>query len=151
MSPKRPTGGIRGLRRGQRRDQGRVAGPRTLKSDVLRRIQNDLFGTGASLSTPIVENPAPSAANRTVLYRSALEGWCDALNAGLPALKSLCTTWWFTAVSTVASLAPSFAGPSDPREPRSTFHPEGVSVLPAKYLNRLSVCCSSVAGSQSQR
>lgn len=75
--------------------------PDTQITDVLRQIQNDLFDAGADLSTPIVENPKHPPLRIAQSYIDRLEGWCDAYNAGLPALK-LCTTWWFTAVGAVA-------------------------------------------------
>lgn len=76
--------------------------PDTQITDVLRQIQNDLFDAGADLSTPIVENPKHPPLRIAQSYIDRLEGWCDAYNAGLPAPKILCTTWWFTAVGAVA-------------------------------------------------
>lgn len=62
--------------------------PDTQITDVLRQIQNDLFDAGADLSTPIVENPKHPPLRIAQSYIDRLEGWCDAYNAGLPALKS---------------------------------------------------------------
>lgn len=75
--------------------------PDTQITDVLRQIQNDLFDAGADLSTPIVETRSTSAANRTVLYRSARRV-VRRIQRGPACTKILCTTWWFTAVGAVA-------------------------------------------------
>jgi len=57
-------------------------------AEVLRQIQNELFDVGADLATPLATAPPlpplrvePGAVER-------LEGWCDAFNADLPALRS---------------------------------------------------------------
>lgn len=112
--------------------------PDTQITDVLRQIQNDLFDAGADLSTPIVENPKhpPLRIAQSYIYR--LEGWCDAYNAGLPALKSFVLPGG-SPLSALLHVARTVVR----RAERSAWaavdaHPEGVSVLPAKYLNRLS-------------
>lgn len=112
--------------------------PDTQITDVLRQIQNDLFDAGADLSTPIVENPKHPPLRIAQSYIDRLEGWCDAYNAGLPALKSFVLPGGspLSALLHVARIVVR-------RAERSAWaavdaHPEGVSVLPAKYLNRLS-------------
>lgn len=112
--------------------------PDTQITDVLRQIQNDLFDAGADLSTPIVENPKHPPLRIAQSYIDRLEGWCDAYNAGLPALKSFV----LPAGSPLSALL-HVARTVVRRAERSAWaavdaHPEGVSVLPAKYLNRLS-------------
>lgn len=112
--------------------------PDTQITDVLRQIQNDLFDAGADLSTPIVENPEHPPLRIAQSYIDRLEGWCDAYNAGLPALKSFVLPGG-SPLSALLHVARTVVR----RAERSAWaavdaHPEGVSVLPAKYLNRLS-------------
>lgn len=112
--------------------------PDTQITDVLRQIQNDLFDAGADLSTPIVENPKHPPLRIAQSYIDRLEGWCDAYNAGLPALKSFVLPGG-SRLSALLHVARTVVR----RAERSAWaavdaHPEGVSVLPAKYLNRLS-------------
>ncbi|CFA20586.1 cob(I)yrinic acid a,c-diamide adenosyltransferase [Mycobacterium tuberculosis] len=112
--------------------------PDTQITDVLRQIQNDLFDAGADLSTPIVENPKHPPLRIAQSYIDRLEGGCDAYNAGLPALKSFVLPGG-SPLSALLHVARTVVR----RAERSAWaavdaHPEGVSVLPAKYLNRLS-------------
>lgn len=112
--------------------------PDTQITDVLRQIQNDLFDAGADLSTPIVENPKHPPLRIAQSYIDRLEGWCDAYNAGLPALKSFVLPGG-SPLSALLHVARTVVR----RAERSAWaavdaHPEGVSVLPAKYLNWLS-------------
>lgn len=112
--------------------------PDTQITDVLRQIQNDLFDAGADLSTPIVENPKHPPLRIAQSYIDRLEGWCEAYNAGLPALKSFVLPGG-SPLSALLHVARTVVR----RAERSAWaavdaHPEGVSVLPAKYLNRLS-------------
>lgn len=105
---------------------------------VLRQIQNDLFDAGADLSTPVVENPEHPPLRITQDYIDRLEKWCDTFNAGLSALDSFVLPGG-SALSSLLHVARTVAR----RAERSAWaaiaaHPETVSVLPAKYLNRLS-------------
>lgn len=107
--------------------------PDTQITDVLRQIQNDLFDAGADLSTPIVENPKHPPLRIAQSYIDRLEGWCDAYNAGLPALKSFVLPGG-SPLSALLHVARTVVR----RAERSAWaavdaHPEGVSVLPAKY------------------
>ena len=105
---------------------------------LLRQIQNDLFDAGADLSTPVVQNPEHPPLRITQAYVERLEGWCDKYNEPLPALKSFVLPGG-SSLSALLHVARTVAR----RAERSAWaaveaHPEGVSVLPAKYLNRLS-------------
>ena len=105
---------------------------------VLRQIQNDLFDAGADLSTPLVENPEHPPLRITQAYVERLEGWCDAYNEALPALKSFVLPGG-SPLSALLHVARTVVR----RAERSAWaavaaHPGGVNVLPAKYLNRLS-------------
>lgn len=105
---------------------------------VLRQIQNDLFDAGADLSTPVVENPEHPPLRITQAYVDRLEGWCDKYNAPLPALNSFVLPGG-SPLSALLHLARTVVR----RAERSAWaaveaHQDGVSLLPAKYLNRLS-------------
>lgn len=106
--------------------------------DVLRRIQNDLFDAGADLSTPVVENPQYPPLRIQQGYIDRLEKWCDEFNEPLPALDSFVLPGG-TALSALLHVARTVAR----RAERSAWlavdtHGDSISVLPAKYLNRLS-------------
>jgi cob(I)alamin adenosyltransferase len=105
---------------------------------VLRRIQNDLFDAGADLSTPVVENPKYPPLRTTQAQIDRLEQWCDQYNEPLPALNSFVLPGG-TPLSALLHVARTVVR----RAERSAWaaidaNPDGVSVLPAKYLNRLS-------------
>jgi cob(I)alamin adenosyltransferase len=105
---------------------------------VLRRIQNDLFDAGADLSTPVVEKPEHPPLRITQEYVDRLEKWCDTYNAGLAALNSFVLPGG-SPLSSLLHVARTVAR----RAERSAWtaiaaHPDTVSELPAKYLNRLS-------------
>ncbi len=105
---------------------------------VLTWIQNDLFDAGADLSTPVVENPEYPPLRITEAYVERLEGWCDQYNDDLPALNSFILPGG-TALSALLHVARTVTR----RAERSAWiavkaHPETVSPLPARYLNRLS-------------
>lgn len=107
-------------------------------ADVLRQIQNDLFDAGADLSTPVVENPEHPPLRITQSYIDRLEGWCDTYNENLPALNSFVLPGG-SPLSALLHVARTVVR----RAERSAWaavdtHSDGVSVLPAKYLNRLS-------------
>lgn len=105
---------------------------------TLLHIQNDLFDTGADLATPVVENPKYPPLRITGDYIDRVEAWCDEYNEPLPALNSFILPGGspLSALLHVARTAVR-------RAERSAWaavemDPTGVSILPAKYLNRLS-------------
>jgi cob(I)alamin adenosyltransferase len=105
---------------------------------VLTWIQNDLFDAGADLATPIVDNPEHPPLRITETYISRLEKWCDEYNESLPALNSFILPGG-TSLSALLHVARTVTR----RAERSawtamTAHPQTVSALPARYLNRLS-------------
>jgi cob(I)alamin adenosyltransferase len=105
---------------------------------VLLQIQNDLFDAGADLSTPVVADPQYPPLRITQHYIDRLEGWCDEFNESLPALNSFVLPGG-SPLSALLHVARTVAR----RAERSAWsaidaHPEDTSVLPAKYLNRLS-------------
>jgi cob(I)alamin adenosyltransferase len=105
---------------------------------VLRQIQNDLFDAGADLSTPVVAEPKYPPLRITSEYVDRLEKWCDEFNDALPALNSFILPGG-TPLSALLHVARTVAR----RAERSAWvavdvHGDSISVLPAKYLNRLS-------------
>jgi cob(I)alamin adenosyltransferase len=105
---------------------------------VLTTIQNDLFDAGADLSTPIVESPEYPPLRITETYIDRLEKWCDEFNDSLPALNSFILPGG-TPLSALLHVARTVTR----RAERSAWiaikaHPDTVSPLPARYLNRLS-------------
>ena len=105
---------------------------------VLLRIQNELFDVGADLSNPIVADPEYPPLRVTPDYVERLEAWCDQYNEDLPKLDSFVLPGgtplaaYLHLARTVVRRA-EWAAWDAVRE-----HGETVSVLPAKYLNRLS-------------
>ncbi|MBS9535394.1 cob(I)yrinic acid a,c-diamide adenosyltransferase [Mycobacterium sp. M1] len=115
-----------------------LGGPDDDVRATLLRIQNEMFDAGADLATPVVENPKYPPLRVTQDYVDRLEQWCDEYNARLSPLNSFILPGGspLSALLHVARTAVR-------RAERSAWaaveaHPDGVSVLPAKYLNRLS-------------
>ncbi|MFC7545843.1 cob(I)yrinic acid a,c-diamide adenosyltransferase [Plantactinospora sp. GCM10030261] len=105
---------------------------------VLATVQNDLFDVGADLATPVEPEPAYPPLRVTAEYVTRLEGWCDEFNAPLGKLDSFILPGG-TAGAALLHVARTVAR----RAERSAWalvgsDPERTSVLPAKYLNRLS-------------
>ncbi len=106
--------------------------------EVLRQIQNDLFDAGADLSTPIVAEPKYPPLRVTQAYIDRVEGWCDVFNERLEPLNSFILPGG-TPLGALLHSARTVAR----RAERSAWAaveagPDDTSVLPAKYLNRLS-------------
>lgn len=105
---------------------------------VLRQIQNDLFDAGADLSTPIVADPKYPPLRITQSYIDRLEAWCDEFNESLAPLNSFILPGG-TPLAALLHTARTVTR----RAERSAWaavatYPDDTSVLPAKYLNRLS-------------
>ncbi|CAM4117686.1 cob(I)yrinic acid a,c-diamide adenosyltransferase [Corynebacterium belfantii] len=113
----------------------------TLPEDVvtvLKRVQNELFDAGADLSTPIQENPQYPPLRIEQSYIDALEADCDRFNEQLEALNSFILPGG-TPGAAMLHVARTIAR----RAERAAWAaveavPETTSVLPARYLNRLS-------------
>ncbi|OBA78680.1 ATP:cob(I)alamin adenosyltransferase [Mycobacterium sp. 1164966.3] len=115
-----------------------VGKPEPEIADMLRQIQNDLFDAGADLSTPVVDNPEHPPLRVSQPYIDRLEGWCDRYNEALPTLNSFVLPGG-SPLSALLHVARTVVR----RAERSAWaavdaHADGVSTLPAKYLNRLS-------------
>lgn len=106
--------------------------------NVLRTVQNDLFDAGADLSTPVVENPKYPPLRIEQSYIDSLEAWCDQFGEDLPALDS-----FILPGGTPGAALLHHARTVVRRAERSAWaavdaNTDDTSVLPAKYLNRLS-------------
>lgn len=107
-------------------------------AEVLRSIQNDLFDAGADLSTPLVPDPKYPPLRIEQDYIDALEHWCDEFGESLPSL----TSFILPGGSPLSALLHQ-ARTVTRRAERSAWAAidadrDATSVLPAKYLNRLS-------------
>lgn len=115
-----------------------LGAPEPALAGVLRGIQNDLFDAGADLSTPVVADPKYPPLRITPAYIERLEAWCDEFNAELAPLNSFILPGG-TPLAALLHTARTVVR----RAERSAWaavaaHPDDTSVLPAKYLNRLS-------------
>lgn len=115
-----------------------VGEPEPAMRAVLVRIQNELFDVGADLSNPVVPDPEHPPLRVTADYIERLEAWCDEYNEDLPKLDSFVLPGG-TPLAAYLHLARTVVR----RAERAAWdavreHGETVSVLPAKYLNRLS-------------
>jgi len=107
-------------------------------SNMLVRIQNDLFDVGADLCTPIVDNPEYPPLRITAEYVDRLEKACDEYNGQLEPLRSFILPGG-SAAAALLHVSRTVVR----RAERSTWaaiaaFPGGTSELPAMYLNRLS-------------
>ncbi|MGU3292306.1 cob(I)yrinic acid a,c-diamide adenosyltransferase [Williamsia sp. M5A3_1d] len=105
---------------------------------VLVTIQNDLFDAGADLATPVVADPEYPPLRVQQSYVDALETWCDEFADGQAPLDSFVLPGG-TALSALLHQARTVVR----RAERSAWaamaeHPDDMSALPARYLNRLS-------------
>lgn len=115
-----------------------VGRPDDALQHVLTWIQNDLFDAGADLATPVVERPEHPPLRITQAYIDRIEKWCDDYNEGLPELNSFILPGG-SALSAHLHVARTVTR----RAERSAWtavkvHPDSVSPMPARYLNRLS-------------
>ncbi len=111
-------------------------------SQVLVRIQHDMFDVGADLCTPLPAADAPPAQIPALrvepAYIDRLEALCDQFNSELEPLRSFVIPG-----GTTGSALLHVARTVTRRAERSAWtalqtYPDSVSALPAKYLNRLS-------------
>lgn len=105
---------------------------------VLRIVQNDLFDAGADLASPVIEDPKYPPLRIEQAYIERLEGWIDEFNEDLAALTS-----FILPGGTPGAAYLHVARTAVRRAERAAWaaveaHPDTTSVLPARYLNRLS-------------
>jgi cob(I)alamin adenosyltransferase len=108
-------------------------------TDLLLRIQNEMFDVGADLANPITDAPPPFPPLRIdASYIDALEEACDRYNEDLPVLRSFVLPG-----GTPAAALMHTARTVTRRAERSAWaavseHGGTVNPLAARYLNRLS-------------
>jgi cob(I)alamin adenosyltransferase len=107
-------------------------------SQLLIKIQNELFDVGADLANPVTDNPAYPPLRVEQSYISGLERACDQYNEGLPVLRSFV----LPGGSPAAALL-HVARTVVRRAERSTWaalevYGGSMNPLTAQYLNRLS-------------
>ena len=107
-------------------------------SQLLTRIQNDLFDVGADLCTPVVKNPQHPQLRVEQQYVDRLEASCDHYNEQLEPLRSFVLPGG-TLIAAHLHVARTIVR----RAERSTWaalaeHGKTMSPLTATYLNRLS-------------
>lgn len=106
--------------------------------EVLLRIQNDLFDVGADLCTPVVDNPKITPLRITEAQVERLESLIDYYNKNLSVLRTFVLPSG-TELSAHLHVARTVARRAE-RETWKAIHlfADGVNILTAKYLNRLS-------------
>ena len=107
-------------------------------SQLLIRIQNELFDVGADLCNPVTESPAYPPLRVDESYITGLEQACDTFNEGLPVLRSFVLPGG-SAAAALLHVARTVVR----RAERSTWaaleaHADSMNPLTAQYLNRLS-------------
>ena len=116
-----------------------IGRPRPDITELLSRIQNELFDVGADLANPITDEPPPFPPLRIdASYIDALEEACDRYNEDLPVLRSFVLPGGTPAAALVHT-----ARTVTRRAERSAWaavneHGDTVSPMAARYLNRLS-------------
>jgi cob(I)alamin adenosyltransferase len=107
-------------------------------SDVLIRVQNDLFDVGADLATPVVENPEVPPLRVEQAYVDRLEADCDRFLEDLTKLSSFILPGGTPGAALLHQACTVVR-----RAERTTWaaleaHGDTMNPLPATYLNRLS-------------
>ncbi len=107
-------------------------------SQLLIRIQNELFDVGADLCNPVSESPAYPPLRVDDSYITRLEQACDDFNEGLPVLRSFVLPGG-SAAAALLHVARTVVR----RAERTTWaaleaHADSMNPLAAQYLNRLS-------------
>ena len=115
-----------------------LGAPAAELTDVLRRVQNDLFDVGADLATPVVEEPKYAPLRVTQGYVDRLEAWCDQFNERLTPLNSFILPGG-TPLAALLHTARTVVRRAE-RSAWAQIHasPAVTHGLPATYLNRLS-------------
>ncbi|HUC23262.1 MAG TPA: cob(I)yrinic acid a,c-diamide adenosyltransferase [Streptosporangiaceae bacterium] len=107
-------------------------------SQVLLRVQNELFDVGADLCNPVTTDPAYPPLRVDESYITALELACDKFNDGLPVLRSFVLPG-----GTPGAALLHVARTVVRRAERTTWaaleaYGDSMNPLTAQYLNRLS-------------
>lgn len=105
---------------------------------ILNRIQNELFDLGADLATPVIDNPKVEPLRITEKSIAWLESEIDLWNSALQPLRSFILPGG-SPVTAQIHVARTVARRAE-RNTWAAIHAfgDGVSILAAQYLNRLS-------------
>lgn len=106
--------------------------------NILNRIQNELFDLGADLATPVIDNPVVEPLRITEESITWLEEQIDLYNSKLTPLRSFILPSG-SIVTSQLHVARTVARRAE-RRTWAAIHSfgDGVSILAAQYLNRLS-------------
>jgi cob(I)alamin adenosyltransferase len=108
-------------------------------TELLRRIQNELFDCGADLATPLPETPPEYPQLRIDrTYIKALEAACDKYNADLPTLRSFILPGGTPGAALLHTARAVTRRAERTAWAAVAYHGPTISAWPAKYLNRLS-------------
>ena len=105
-------------------------------SEVLTRVQNDLFDAGADLATPFDLNSTQPALRVKQAWVDQLEGWCDEFGDSLPSLRSFLLPGG-SELSARLNIVRTIVRRAE-RESWAAGEQTEVNPLAVRYLNRLS-------------
>jgi len=105
---------------------------------LLGRLQNELFDVGADLCNPVTESPAYPPLRIDEDYITRLEQACDRYNEGLPVLRSFVLPGGRPGAALLHTARATVRRAERSAWAAREAHGDTVSLLPARYLNRLS-------------
>jgi cob(I)alamin adenosyltransferase len=105
---------------------------------LLTRIQNEMFDVGADLCNPVTPDPPYPPLRVEAGYITRLEQACDGHNEGLPTLRSFVLPGGTPGAALLHTARTVVRRAERSAWAAAAAHPDTVSTLPAKYLNRLS-------------
>jgi cob(I)alamin adenosyltransferase len=116
-----------------------IGHPQPQISELLSRVQNELFDVGADLANPITDEPPPFPPLRIdASYIDALEEACDHYNEDLPVLRSFVLPGGTPAAALVHTARTITRRAERSAWAAASEHGDTVNPLAARYLNRLS-------------
>jgi cob(I)alamin adenosyltransferase len=107
-------------------------------SELLIRIQNELFDVGADLSNPITPEPAYPPLRVAQGYIDGLEAACDHYNASLPTLRSFVLPGGSQGAALLHTARTVVRRAERSAWAAISEHGDTMNPLTAQYLNRLS-------------
>lgn len=107
-------------------------------TDLLLRIQNELFDVGADLCNPVTPDPAYAPLRIDAGYITALEEACDKFNEGLPVLRSFVLPGGSPAAALLHVARTVVRRAERTAWAALEVHGDTMNPLTAQYLNRLS-------------
>jgi cob(I)alamin adenosyltransferase len=107
-------------------------------SEMLARIQNELFDVGADLCTPVSDAPKYPALRVTDSYVADLEAACDEQNEGLPVLRSFVLPGGTPGAALLHTARTVVRRAERTAWAALAAYPDSVNPVTVRYLNRLS-------------